>query len=344
MTEKQTGSNAVTTLNAPIPDAMTAVEITGPGEADVLKPALRPTPAPAGNEVLIRIAAAGINRPDVLQRRGLYPPPPGATDIPGLEAAGEIVALGPDVSGRNLGDKVCALLPGGGYAQFAVVDAGACLPVPKGLSLEEAAALPETFFTVWANVYDDAGLKPGETLLVHGGTSGIGVTAITLAKAAGAKVIATAGSDEKCIALKRIGADAAYHYENDPWEKEIAESGGVDVVLDMAGGDFVARNLACLNPGGRHVSIAFLRGPEATINILAIMQKRLRLSGSTMKSRSPSEKAHLAKGLHEHVWPLIEAGVIKPVIDSTFPLKDAAKAHRRMESGAHIGKIVLQIA
>ncbi len=333
---------------APIPKTMTAIEITEYGSPDVLKPTTRPTPTPVGNEILIRIKAAGINRPEVLQRRGFYPPPPGATDIPGLEAAGEIAALGPEVSGWAVGDKVCALLPGGGYAQFATVDAGACLPIPKGptpkgLSFVEAAALPETFFTVWANVFDDADLKPGEALLVHGGTSGIGVTAIAMAKAVGARVIATAGSDEKCAALMKIGVDAAYHYENDPWDQKIAESGGVDVVLDMAGGDFVSRNISCLNPGGRHVSIAFLRGPEATINILPIMQKHLRLSGSTMKSRSPSEKLRLANGLRENIWPLIEAGKIKPAIDSTFPFVDAAKAHCRMESGAHLGKIVLKM-
>ncbi|NOX94477.1 MAG: NAD(P)H-quinone oxidoreductase [Alphaproteobacteria bacterium] len=326
-----------------MPKTMTAIEITEHGDPEVLKPTTRPTPTPTGNEVLIRIKAAGINRPEVLQRRGFYPPPPGATDIPGLEAAGEIAALGPEVSGFTVGDKVCALLPGGGYAQYATVDAGACLPIPKGLSFVEAAAIPETFFTVWANVFDDAGLKPGEMLLVHGGTSGIGVTAIAMAKAVGARVIATAGSDEKCAALKGLGVDAAYHYENDPWDQKIAESGGVDVVLDMAGGDFVSRNIACLNPGGRHVSIAFLRGPEATINILTIMQKHLRLSGSTMKSRSPSEKLRLANGLRTYIWPLIEVGKIKPAIDSTFSFVEAAKAHRRMESGEHLGKIVLKM-
>jgi len=333
----------VTNPDALIPKTMTAIEITEHGDPEVLKPTTRPTPTPVGNEVLIRIKAAGINRPEVLQRRGFYPPPPGATDIPGLEAAGEIAALGPEVSGFTLSDKICALLPGGGYAQFATVDAGACLPIPKGLSFVEAAAIPETFFTVWANVFDDAGLKPGEMLLVHGGTSGIGVTAIAMAKAVGARVIATAGSDEKCAALKELGVDAAYHYENDPWDQKIVETGGVDVVLDMTGGDFVSRNIACLNPGGRHVSIAFLRGPEATINILAIMQKHLRLSGSTMKSRSSSEKLRLAKGLRTYIWPLIEVGKIKPAIDSTFSFVEAAKAHRRMESGEHLGKIVLKM-
>jgi len=326
------------------PPTMRVIEIAEPGGPDVLTLTERATPAPAANEVLIRIEAAGVNRPDVLQRMGLYPPPPGATDIPGLEAAGTIVAVGKDVTGWTIGDKICALLPGGGYGQFAIVDAGSCLPVPKGLSMEEAASLPETFFTVWANVFDDADLKEGETLLVHGGTSGIGVTAISMAKAFGARVVTTAGSDEKCIAAKRLGADAAYHYEKDAWEKEIADNGGADVVLDMTGGDFVPRNLACLNQGGRHVSIAFLRGAEATVNIFQIMQKRLAISGSTMKARAPEEKARLARALRDKVWLLIEAGKIKPVIDQTFPLAEAAKAHERMEAGAHIGKIVLKIA
>ncbi|MEM9616893.1 MAG: NAD(P)H-quinone oxidoreductase [Pseudomonadota bacterium] len=327
-----------------IPDTMKVIEITEPGEPEVLKLTERSTPGPSGNEVLIRIHAAGVNRPEVLQRRGLYPPPPGATDIPGLEASGEIAAFGPDVTGLSVGDKVCALLPGGGYGEYAIVDAGSCLPVPAGLSMVEAAALPETFFTVWANVFDDADLKADETLLVHGGTSGIGVTAITLAKAWGARVIATASADEKCSAMAKLGADATYRYDEAPWETKIAESGGADVVLDMAGGDFVPRNLICLNPGGRHVSIAFLRGPEASINIFQIMQKRLRLSGSTMKSRPPAEKARLARALQTNVWPLIEAGKVKPVIDQTFPLSEAAQAHKRMEAGAHIGKIVLKIA
>ncbi|MHA7871902.1 MAG: NAD(P)H-quinone oxidoreductase [Hyphococcus sp.] len=330
-------------MSLSIPDVMRAVEITAPGGPEMLALTERATPRPAGNEVLLRIAAAGVNRPEVLQRLGLYPPPPGATDIPGLEAAGEIAALGPDVEGWRVGDRVCALLPGGGYAQYAVVDAGAVLPAPKDLTMEEAAGLPETFFTVWANVFDDAGLAAGETLLVHGATSGIGVTAIVMARAVGARVIATAGAEEKRRAAIRLGAEAAYHYENDAWDTDIAERGGADVVLDMTGGDFVPRNLACLNPGGRHVSIAFLRGAEATVNLFQIMQKRLRLSGSTMKARPPEEKARLANALRDKVWPLIEAGKIRPVMDETFPLAEAAKAHQRMEAGAHIGKIVLKI-
>ncbi len=326
-----------------LPETMTVIEITEPGGPEVLTLATRAVPQPGPRDVLIRIAYAGVNRPDVLQRQGLYPPPPGASDVPGLEAAGEIVALGGAVKGWTIGDKVCALLTGGGYGDYATVDAGSCLPVPAGLTLCEAASLPETAFTVWANVFDDAALKPGETLLVHGGTSGIGVMAIAMAKAIGAKVITTAGTREKCDAAQRLGADDAYNYKEDPWDVDIAASGGADVVLDMAGGDFVERNLACLKEGGRHVSIAFLRGAAASINIFAIMRKRLRLSGSTMKARGPSEKARLAAGLREVIWPLIEAGKIKPVIDEIFALKDAPKAHARMESGAHIGKIVLKI-
>lgn len=331
-------------LPATIPKTMKVIEITEPGGPDVLRLAERPLPKPAGNEVLIRIRAAGVNRPEVLQRKGLYPPPPGASDIPGLECAGEIVAIGEDVTDWRVGDKVCALLTGGGYGEFAIADAGSCLPIPEGVTMEEAAALPETVFTVWANVFDDAKLKAGETLLVHGGTSGIGVTALTMAKAFGARVVATAGSRDKCDACIKLGADAAYHYEEDKWDDEIANHGGADVVLDMAGGDFVARNLACLNPGGRHVSIAFLRGAEASVNIFAIMRKRLTLTGSTMKARPFAEKARLAGDIRAQVWPLLESSAMGPVLDQVFALADVADAHRRMEAGGHIGKIVLKMA
>jgi putative PIG3 family NAD(P)H quinone oxidoreductase len=320
---------------------MQAVEISAPGGPAVLKLVERPIPAPRENEVLIRVDAAGVNRPDVLQRMGLYPPPPGASDLPGLEVSGAIEAVGGKVTAWKKGDAVCALLPGGGYAEYAVADEGSCLPVPGGISIEEAAGLPETFFTVWANAFDDAGLKPGETLLVHGGTSGIGVTAITMAKAWGAKVIATASSDEKLKAILNLGADAAYNYAESKWEEEIQKSGGADVVLDMAGGDFVQRNLEALNANGRHVSIAFLRGAVAEINILSIMRKRLRLSGSTMKARDLAEKARLAEALKRRIWPLLANGRIRPVIDRIYPLAEAAKAHERMESGGHIGKILL---
>lgn len=329
-------------MTEPLPQTMTVIEITEPGGPDVLKPAERPVPAPKGNEVLIRIAAAGVNRPEVLQRKGLYPPPPGASDIPGLECAGTVAAVGDDVKNWKPGDKVCALLTGGGYGQYAIADAGSCLPVPAGLSMEEAAALPETVFTVWANVFDDAKLKAGETLLLHGGTSGIGVTAIGLAKAFGAKVIVTCGTREKCDAALKLGADAAYLYEEDKWEDEVAKAGGADVALDMAGGDFVARNLSCLNFGGRHVSIAMLRGAEAAINIFTVMRNRLRLTGSTMKSRPFPEKARLAADIRAKVWPLLESGAFRPVMDEIFPLAGAAEAHKRMESGAHVGKIVLK--
>ena len=328
----------------PIPLEMRCIEISEPGGPEVLKLVTRPVPRPVGNEVLIRIHAAGVNRPEVLQRRGLYPPPEGASDIPGLEAAGEIAAIGDEVSGWSVGEEVCALLTGGGYGEYALADAGSCLPVPEGLSMEQAASLPETCFTVWANIIDDAALQNGETLLVHGGTSGIGVTAITMAKALGAKVIATASSAEKCAAIEDLGADEAFNYKDDAWEEEIVKRGGADVVLDMTGGDFVPRNLACLNPGGRHVSIAFLRGAEATINIFLIMQKRLRLSGSTMKSRPFAEKARLAAGLRKTIWPLLGDGRMAPVLDQTFSLEDVAEAHTRMEAGEHIGKIVLKIA
>ena len=327
-----------------LPTTMQAVEITEFGGPEVLKTAERPVPAPKPNEVLIRIAAAGVNRPEVLQRKGLYPPPPGASDLPGLECAGEIVATGADVKRWKAGDRVCALLTGGGYAQYAVADAGSCLPVPEGISMEQAAALPETVFTVWANVFDDAGLRFGETLLVHGGTSGIGVAAIGLAKAFGATVLVTCGTEEKCAAAKALGADAAFHYEEDKWEDDAAQLGGADVVLDMAGGDFVARNLSCLNFGGRHVSIAMLRGAEATINIFTIMRNRLRLTGSTMKGRPFPEKARLAADIEARVWPKLASGAFAPVLDETFPLTEAAEAHRRMEAGAHVGKILLSVA
>lgn len=322
---------------------MKAIEIKEFGAPEMLVPCARPIPKPGPEEVLIRVEAAGVNRPDVLQRMGLYPPPPGASDLPGLEAAGIVEAIGEDVSTLKPGDEVCALLTGGGYAQFALAHHGSCLPVPAGLSLEQAASLPETIFTVWANVFDDAGLKSGETLLVHGGTSGIGVTAITLAKAIGARVITTAGDSEKCAAAEKLGADEALVYKSDDWHTDIEKSGGADVVLDITGGDFVMRNLTALNPGGRHVSIAFLRGMEATINVMMIMRKRLTLTGSTMKARDTAEKARLARDIRTHVWPLIEKGAFQPVIDRTFPMEDAANAHRHMESGAHIGKIVLKM-
>ncbi len=320
---------------------MKAIEISNIGGPEVLKPVERARPSAGSHEVLIRVSAAGVNRPDVLQRMGLYPPPPGASDLPGLEVSGIVEAVGAGVMRWKKGDAVCALLTGGGYAEYALAHEGSCLPAPSGVALEDAAGLPETMFTVWANVFDDAGLKPGEALLVHGGTSGIGVTAIALAKAWGASVYATASSDAKLDAIRALGADAAFNYTSAEWEDEIRKRGGVDVVLDMAGGDFVARNIDALNFKGRHVSIAFLRGAGAEINIFQIMRNQLRLSGSTMKARSFEEKARLAAAIEKNVWPLIAAGAVKPVIDRIYPLEKAAEAHRRMEAGAHIGKILL---
>ncbi|MEQ1929858.1 MAG: NAD(P)H-quinone oxidoreductase [Parvularculaceae bacterium] len=323
---------------------MLCIEIEEPGGPEVLKLRDRPIPVPADHEVLIRVTSAGVNRPDLLQRKGAYPPPPGASDLPGLEVAGEIVALGPKAALWRVGEPVCALLTGGGYAEYATAHEGSCLPVPKGLSLVEAAALPETFFTVYANVFDDARLTPGETILVHGGTSGVGVCAIAMAKAIGAKVIATASSEAKLEAIRGLGCDLALNYTDDGWVGAVAAFGGADVVLDMAGGDFVEKNLECLNPFGRHVSIAFLRGPIGQMNIFAVMRKRLRLTGSTMKSRDMADKARLAAGLRRDFWPHIEGGRIKPVLDRIFPLAEAAKAHERMEKGEHIGKIMLKVA
>ncbi|HPE32067.1 MAG TPA: NAD(P)H-quinone oxidoreductase [Parvularculaceae bacterium] len=331
-------------MTDPIPPMMRCIEIEQPGGPEVLRLAERPTPSPGEGEVLIKVAAAGVNRPDLLQRRGLYPPPPGASDLPGLEVSGVVAAVGPNVTKVKPGDSVCALLTGGGYAEYAVAHEGSCLPVPAGLSMEAAAGLPETYFTVWANIFDDAGLGNSETLLIHGGTSGIGVTAIALAKAVGAKVIATASSEDKLKAILNLGADAALNYTSDDWEKKVVTEGGADVVLDMTGGDFVARNISCLNPFGRHVSIATLRGFTAEINIFDIMRKRLTLSGSTMKTRPFEEKAELAEALEAHVWPLLASGEIKPVMDQTFPLAEASKAHERMEKGGHIGKIVLSVS
>jgi len=321
---------------------MKAIEISSHGGPEVLRLTDRPEPHATGREVLIKVRAAGVNRPDILQRMGLYPPPPGASDLPGLEVSGVVADVGEAVKRWKKGDEVCALLTGGGYAEYALADEGSVLPVPAGVSLEDAAGLPETMFTVWANVFDDARLKPGETLLVHGGTSGIGVTAILLGKAMGARVIATASSAEKLAAIRALGADAAFNYSTETWEDRIKEVGGADVVLDMAGGDFVARNLDTLNFKGRHVSIAMLRGATAEINIFQIMRKQLKISGSTMKARSFEEKARLAHAIETQVWPLFGKGKIRPVTDRVFPLAEAAAAQQRMEEGSHIGKILLK--
>jgi putative PIG3 family NAD(P)H quinone oxidoreductase len=322
---------------------MNAIEISAPGDADVLTLCKRPVPEPAAGEVLIKVTAAGINRPDVLQRMGLYPPPEGASDLPGLEVSGVVVKTGDGVEAGLMGQKVCALMPGGGYAEYAVADARLCLPVPDTLSMTEAAGLPETFFTVWTNVFEDGGLAAGETLLVHGGASGIGTTAIAMATTFGAKVITTAGTDEKCAMLEKMGAAHAFNYKTADWAAEIQKLGGVDVVLDMIGGDYVQRNLNCLKPRGRHVSIAFLGGMTAEINIMQVMRGRLTLTGSTLRARTPDEKALIASALRDRVWPLIEEGNIKPVIDQVMPLADASAAHKRMEASSHIGKIILEV-
>jgi len=332
-----------------VPETMTVIEITEPGGPEVLKPAKRPVPQPGAGQVLIKTAAAGVNRPDVVQRYGLYPAPPGAPDWPGLEVAGEVVALGPQVSdielGIKLGGAVCALVAGGGYAEYVLADAPLCLPVPTGLSMVEAAALPETFFTVWTNVFERSGLQPGESVLIHGGSSGIGTTAIQLAKAFGARVYATAGSADKVRTCEALGADKAVDYKAEDFVAVLkeAEPKGVNLVLDMVGGDYVQRNIEVLGLEGRLVNIAFLQGAKVEVNLLPVMLKRLHLTGSTLRPRSVAEKASIAEALKARVWPLLEAGTVKPVIDGTYPLAEAAQAHARMESSVHIGKIMLTV-
>ena len=330
----------------PLPAKMRAVEISQPGGPEVLKLAERPVPQPKAHEILVKVAAAGVNRPDVLQRSGNYPVPPDASDLPGLEIAGEVAAKGSAATLWKIGDKLCALVHGGGYAEYCTVPEVQALPVPKGLSLIEAASLPETCFTVWGNVYDRAKLAPGESLLVQGGTSGIGVTAIQMAAATGNRVFATAGSDEKCAACVRLGAEKAFNYRAQDFAAEVlaATAGkGVNVILDMVGGDYVPRELKCLAEEGRLVFIAYLRGPKTELNIDAVMRKRLTITGSTLRPRSVEFKGYLARSLREKIWPRIEAGKIKPVIYKTFPLAQAAEAHRLMESSQHIGKLVLTV-
>ncbi|WP_375461607.1 NAD(P)H-quinone oxidoreductase [uncultured Enterovirga sp.] len=325
---------------------MTAVEITAPGGPEVLKPATRPRPQPGPGEVLIEVAAAGINRPDVLQRTGNYNPPPGASDIPGLEIAGRIVEVAGEVGAWKVGDRVCALVAGGGYAEFCVAPAVQCLPVPEGLSLIGAAALPETFFTVWSNVFDRGRLASGESLLVHGGSSGIGTTAIQLGKAFGARVFTTAGNAKKCDACLALGAERAINYRDEDFVaivKEATGGRGVDVVLDMVGGDYVPRSVDCMAVDGRHVSIAFLRGAKTTINLEPIMRKRLTMTGSTLRPRPIADKAAIAGRLLEAVWPKLAAGSIRPVIHATFPLAEAAAGHALLETSTHIGKIMLVV-
>ncbi|MSO92585.1 MAG: NAD(P)H-quinone oxidoreductase [Rhodospirillales bacterium] len=328
-----------------IPDSMKAIEIREPGGPEVLTPAERPVPKPGQGDVLIRVAYAGVNRPDVVQRKGQYPPPPGASDIPGLEVSGTIVALGSGTEAWRDGDLVCALLTGGGYAEYAVAPAAQCLPLPRVLGLKEAAALPETFFTVWSNVFDRCHLAAGENFLVHGGTSGIGTTAIQLAKAFGARVYATAGSDEKCRACERLGADRAINYKTEDFvaiAKE-APGGGVNVILDMVGGDYIQKNISALAVGGRLCFIAFLGGSKVEVNFMSVLLKRLTITGSTLRAQPVPFKAAIAKQIKDKVWPLIAQGRIKPVMHAEFPLTKAADAHRLMESSTHIGKIVLSV-
>ncbi|TCT13333.1 putative PIG3 family NAD(P)H quinone oxidoreductase [Tepidamorphus gemmatus] len=328
-----------------MPDTMTAIQIAAPGGPEVLIPVDRPVPRPGPGELLVRVAAAGVNRPDVLQRQGVYPPPPGASDIPGLEIAGTVVAMGEGVSRFGVGEAVCALVAGGGYAEYCTVHETNALPVPAGLSMVEAAAIPETFFTVWTNVFDRAGLEAGETFLVHGGSSGIGTTAIQLARAFGATVFTTAGSPDKCAACARLGADHVIDYRQSDFVevvKQMTGGRGVNVILDMVGGDYVARNYDAAAEDGRIVQIAFLRGAKPTVDLNALMRKRLVHTGSTLRPRSVAFKAAIARALEERVWPLIESGTVKPVIDSIFSLRDAAAAQARMDGGQHIGKIVLQ--
>jgi putative PIG3 family NAD(P)H quinone oxidoreductase len=323
---------------------MTAIEIAGFGGPDVLVPAVRPTPEIGRGDVLIKVDAAGVNRPDVAQREGKYPPPPGASEIPGLEVAGSIVDIGSDVGTWHTGDRVCALVAGGGYAEYCAAPAVQCLPPPRGLDAVQAAAIPETFFTVWSNVFERGRLQPGEWLLIHGGSSGIGTAAIQLARAFGAKPIVTAGSDEKCAACERLGAVRAINYKTTDFVGAVVEATGgrgVDVILDMVGGDYVARNLESLAVDGRLVQIAFIDGVRGQVHLARIMQRRLTLTGSTLRPRPAAEKGVIARALHERVWPLLESGAVKPVIHATFPFRRAADAHRLMESSAHIGKIVL---
>ncbi|MFQ5786059.1 MAG: NAD(P)H-quinone oxidoreductase [Alphaproteobacteria bacterium] len=329
-----------------LPATMTAIEIPEPGGPEALAPAERPVPEPAFGELLVKVEAAGINRPDLLQRTGGYPPPPGASDIPGLEIAGTVAALGPGVQGWQPDDRVCALVAGGGYAEYCAAPAPQCLPVPQGFDMVRAAALPETFFTVWTNVFQRARLEGGERFLVHGGSSGIGTTAIQIAAARGARVFATAGSAEKCAACERLGAERAINYREEDFVEVVKQAtggAGVDVILDMVGGDYIARDIKALRPDGRLVFISFLGGSRVEIDFLPLMLKRITVSGSTLRPRSIEFKGVIADELRAEVWPLLDAGRIAPVIDSTFPLADAAEAHRRLEAGAHIGKIVLTV-
>jgi len=322
------------------------IEISRFGPPEVLTLAARPDPVPAAGEMLIEVAAAGVNRPDVIQRYGKYPPPPGASDIPGLEVAGVVAALGPGVTGWSTGEAVCALVAGGGYAERAAVPVEQCLPIPNGLTAIQAAGIPETFFTVWTNVFQRGRLTAGETILIHGGTSGIGTTAIQLAKAFGGVVLATAGSDGKCEAMRALGADHAFNYRTQDWVaegKRVTGGAGVNLILDIVGGDYIARNLDLLSIEGRLVQIAFLKSARAEIDFSVLMPKRCTLTGSTLRPRTPAEKGVIARELHARVWPLLESGAVAPVIHTVFPFAEAAAAHRLMEESSHIGKLILDL-
>jgi NADPH2:quinone reductase len=325
-------------------DTMRAVEISEPGGPEVLVPVERPRPSAAHGQVVIKLAYAGVNRPDALQRAGSYAPPPTASDLPGLEGAGEVVEVGAGVDGVTVGDQVCALLPGGGYAEYVATPAAHCLPVPEGMGLKEAACLPETFFTVWSNVFTRGGLTGGERFLVHGGSSGIGTTAIQLASAFGARVFATAGSEEKCAACRELGAEAAWNYRETDFVQAMRDEGGANLILDMVGGEYIPRNIKALADDGRLVQIAFLQGPKVELNFAMLMMRRLTITGSTLRPQSDLAKARIAQDLREAVWPLLSSGRIAPVMDQEFALADAAKAHARMESSAHVGKIVLKVS
>jgi NADPH:quinone reductase len=325
---------------------MLAIEIREPGGPEVLLPAERPRPEPRAGEVLIKVRAAGVNRPDVMQRQGKYPPPPGASDIPGLEVAGTIESVGEGVARWRPGDRVCALVAGGGYAEYTVAPEPQCLPVPRGLDFTAAAAIPETFFTVWTNLFERGRLQPGESVLIHGGASGIGTAAIQLARAFGARVFATAGTPEKCAACERLGAERAINYRDADFVAAVRDATGdrgVDVILDMVGGDYVPRNIDLLTMEGRLVEIATLGGPKAQINMIPVLHRRLTITGSTLRARSVAEKGAIAAAVGQHVWPLLESRTVAPVVHATFPLRDAAEAHRVMEADTHIGKLVLVV-
>ena len=336
------GENALSGL----PESMTVIAIGAPGGPEVLKPERRPVPMPGAREILIRVVAAGVNRPDALQRSGAYPPPKGASDILGLEVAGVVVAVGGSVARWKVGDEVCALTPGGGYAEYALVDGSNALPIPKGMSPAQAAAIPETFFTVWHNVFERAGLKPGETLLVHGGASGIGTTTIMLAKAFGSQVVITAGSEEKCAACRALGADIAINYRNEDWlaiVKEVTSARGADVILDMVGGPYIEQNYQAAAIEGRIVNIAFLQGSRVEVDYMRLMMKRLTHTGSTLRAQSVEAKGRIAAQLEEKIWPLLVQGKCHPLIHARFPLDQASEAHALMETNAHIGKIILDV-